>query len=95
MANNKKFWTGLSMIAVVVLAALILVNYFLGQYTNLERLIGVITRIITLIALVFVVIYAYEWVSAQSGKDKTIWFIIYVISVIVIAVFYLLGWFKG
>lgn len=81
------------MVAVVVLAALILVNYFLGRFTDLEKLIGLITKAITLIALVFVVVYAYDWVSAQSGKDRTIWFIIYVISVIVLAVFYLLGWF--
>jgi small-conductance mechanosensitive channel len=94
MANNKRFWTGLSMIAVVVLAALILVNYFLGQFTQLNDLIQLITRIITLIALLFAIIYAYEWVSSQSGKDRTIWFIIYAISVIVIAVFYLLGWFN-
>jgi len=94
MAQNKRFWNGLSMIAVVVLAALILLNYFLGEFTNLKSLIDTITRIITLIALFFVIVFAYEWVSSQSGKDRKIWFVIYVISVIIIAVFYLLGWLR-
>ncbi|HHW90266.1 MAG TPA: hypothetical protein GX745_05125 [Clostridiales bacterium] len=94
MAQNKRFLNGLSMIAVVVLAALILLNYFLGEFTNFENLINIITKIITLIALFFAIIFAYEWVNAQSGKDRKVWFVIYVISVIIIAVFYLLGWLR-
>ncbi|NLC17155.1 MAG: hypothetical protein GX756_04670 [Clostridiales bacterium] len=94
MAQNKRFWNGLSMIAVVVLAALILLNYFLGEFTNLKSLIDTITRIITLIALFFAIVFAYEWVASQSDKDRKIWFVIYVISVIIIAVFYLLGWLR-
>lgn len=95
MAQNKRFWNGLSMIAVIVLAALILLNYILGEFTNLASVINTITRIITLIALFFAVIFAYDWVSSKSGKNRKIWFVIYVISVIIIAVFYLLGWLKG
>jgi hypothetical protein len=91
---NKRFWNGLSMVAVVVLAALILLNYILGKFANFDYLISVITRIITLIALFFVIVYAYEWVASKSGKKRRNWFIVYVISVIVLVVFYLLGWFR-
>ncbi|HEY8423149.1 MAG TPA: hypothetical protein VIL23_00085 [Clostridia bacterium] len=91
MAQNRRFWNGLSMIAVVVLAALILLNYILGKFTNFASLINAITKIITLIALFFAIVFAYDWVDAQSGKNRKIWFVIYVISVILIAVFYLLG----
>lgn len=91
---NKRFWNGLAMVAVVVLAALIVLNYILGRFANFGYLIDIITRIITLIALFFVTVYAYEWVSSKSGKKRRNWFIVYIISVIVIVVFYLLGWLR-
>lgn len=90
---NKKIWSQLSMIAIVALAAMILLNFVLKQIGgNLGDIVGLITHIITIVALVFVAIYAFEWVSSQRGKNKTLWVVIYFISIIVIGVFYFLGW---
>lgn len=96
MSKNKNLWKTIAFATVVVLAALLVVNFILHQIGggSVSGVIGIIERLITVIALVFVVLSAYGYVDSKSGKKYRIWLIIYILSVIVLVIFYVLPFIK-
>lgn len=89
--KNKKLFGGLAMLALVIIGIGTLVNFLLQMFGgDISSIIGIVMHIMTVMGLIFVALYAYEWVEASAKSKKGTYKLLYWVSIIVIIVFYVL-----